>query len=128
MVVDAQRTRAPIQRMADTVSGWLAPVAMAVALVAAAACAVIGQAPPLPYALVAAVSVLIIARPCAFGLATPMSIMVGMRGDAQAGILIRNAEALERLEKIDTLVVDNTGTLTKERPCCDCQSSRQRLG
>ncbi len=116
MVAEAQRSRAPIQRMADTVSGWFVPAVIAVALVAAAAWALFGPDPRLTDALVAAVSVLIIACPCALGLATPMSIMVGVGRGAQAGVLIKNAEALERLEKIDTLVIDKTGTLTEGRP------------
>ena len=116
MVAEAQRSRAPIQRMADTVSGWFVPAVIAVALFAAAVWALIGPEPRLTYALVAAVSVLIIACPCALGLATPMSIMVGVGRGAQTGVLIKNAEALERLEKIDTLVVDKTGTLTEGRP------------
>ncbi|WP_336962924.1 heavy metal translocating P-type ATPase [Sphingobium aquiterrae] len=116
MVAQAQRSRAPIQRMADQVSGWFVPAVVGVALVAAAAWALFGPDPRLAYALVAAVSVLIIACPCALGLATPMSIMVGVGRGAQAGVLIKNAEALERLEKIDTLVVDKTGTLTEGRP------------
>jgi Cu+-exporting ATPase len=116
MVADAQRSRAPIQRMADTVSGWFVPTVIAVALIAAAIWALVGPEPRLTYALVAAVSVLIIACPCALGLATPMSIMVGVGRGAQTGVLIKNAEALERLEKIDTLVVDKTGTLTEGRP------------
>lgn len=116
MVADAQRSRAPIQRMADTVSGWFVPTVIAVALIAAAIWALVGPEPRLTYALIAAVSVLIIACPCALGLATPMSIMVGVGRGAQTGVLIKNAEALERLEKIDTLVVDKTGTLTEGRP------------
>ena len=116
MVAEAQRSRAPIQRMADTVSGWFVPAVISVALVAAAFWALVGPEPRLTYALVTAVSVLIIACPCALGLATPMSIMVGVGRGAQTGVLIKNAEALERLEKIDTLVVDKTGTLTEGRP------------
>ena len=116
MVADAQRSRAPIQRMADQVSGWFVPAVIAVAAVAFAAWAIVGPDPRLAYALVAAVSVLIIACPCALGLATPMSIMVGVGRGAQAGVLIKNAEALERFEKIDTLVIDKTGTLTEGRP------------
>jgi cation transport ATPase len=108
MVAEAQRSRAPIQRMADKVSGWFVPVVIAVALIAAAAWALFGPDPRLTYALVAAVSVLIIACPCALGLATPMSIMVGVGRGAQAGVLIKNAEALERFEKIDTLIVDKS--------------------
>lgn len=116
MVAEAQRSRAAIQRMADRVSGWFVPAVILVAVLAAVAWALFGPDPRLTYALVAAVSVLIIACPCALGLATPMSIMVGVGRGAQAGILIRNAEALERFEKIDTLVVDKTGTLTEGRP------------
>ena len=116
MVAAAQRSRAPIQRLADRVAAWFVPAVIAVALIAFAAWAVFGPQPRLAYALVAAVTVLIIACPCALGLATPMSIMVGVGRAAQAGILIRNAEALERLEKIDTLVVDKTGTLTEGKP------------
>jgi Cu+-exporting ATPase len=116
MVADAQRSRAPIQRMADQVSGWFVPAVIFAAAIAFAAWAVVGPEPRLSYALVAAVSVLIIACPCALGLATPMSIMVGVGRGAQAGVLIKDAEALERLEKIDTLVVDKTGTLTEGRP------------
>jgi Cu+-exporting ATPase len=116
MVAEAQRSRAPVQRMADTVSGWFVPAVVGVALAAFAAWAVAGPEPRLAYALVAAVSVLIIACPCALGLATPMSIMVGVGRGAQAGVLVKNAEALERFEKIDTLVVDKTGTLTEGRP------------
>jgi P-type Cu+ transporter len=116
MVATAQRSRAPIQRLADRVAAWFVPAVIAVALIAFAAWATFGPQPRLAYALVAAVTVLIIACPCALGLATPMSIMVGVGRAAQAGILIRNAEALERLEKIDTLVVDKTGTLTEGKP------------
>jgi Cu+-exporting ATPase len=116
MVAEAQRSRAPIQRMADRVSGWFVPAVIAVAVTAFAAWAVAGPEPRFTYALVAAVSVLIIACPCALGLATPMSIMVGVGRGAQAGVLIKNAEALERFEAIDTLVVDKTGTLTEGRP------------
>jgi Cu+-exporting ATPase len=116
MVAEAQRSRAPIQRMADQVSAWFVPAVIAAALAAFAVWALVGPQPRLAYALVAAVSVLIIACPCALGLATPMSIMVGVGRGAQAGVLIKNAEALERFEKIDTLVVDKTGTLTEGRP------------
>jgi P-type Cu+ transporter len=116
MVAAAQRSRAPIQRMADQVAGWFVPVVIAVALVALVAWLVWGPAPAFSYAIVAAVSVLIIACPCALGLATPMSIMVGVGRGAQHGVLIRDAEALERMEKVDTLVVDKTGTLTEGRP------------
>jgi P-type Cu+ transporter len=116
MVAEAQRSRAPIQRMADKVSAWFVPAVIAVALAAFIVWAAVGPEPRFAYALVAAVSVLIIACPCALGLATPMSIMVGVGRGAQAGVLIKNAEALERFEKIDTLVVDKTGTLTEGRP------------
>ena len=116
MVASAQRSRAPIQRLADQVSAWFVPAVIAVAVVAFAAWATFGPEPRFGYGLVAAVSVLIIACPCALGLATPMSIMVGVGRGAQAGILIKNAEALERLEKLDTLVVDKTGTLTEGKP------------
>jgi Cu+-exporting ATPase len=116
MVSEAQRTRAPIQRLADQVSGWFVPLVIIVAVIAFVAWATFGPEPRLAYALVAAVSVLIIACPCALGLATPMSIMVGVGRGAQSGVLIKNAEALERFEKIDTLVVDKTGTLTEGKP------------
>jgi Cu+-exporting ATPase len=116
MVAGAQRSRAPIQRLADQVSAWFVPAVMAIALVAAAAWLIWGPEPRAAWAIVAAVTVLIIACPCALGLATPMSIMVGVGRGAHAGVLIKNAEALERLERIDTLVVDKTGTLTRGRP------------
>jgi Cu+-exporting ATPase len=116
MVADAQRSRAPIQRLADQVAGWFVPTVIIVALAAFAAWAIFGPEPRMAFGLVAAVSVLIIACPCALGLATPMSIMVGVGRGAQAGVLIKNAEALERMEKIDTLVVDKTGTLTEGKP------------
>lgn len=116
MVAQAQRSRAPIQRLADQVSGWFVPAVLAAAVAAFAVWALVGPEPRLAYGLVAAVSVLIIACPCALGLATPMSIMVGVGRGAQAGVLIRDAAALERLEKIDTLIVDKTGTLTEGRP------------
>jgi Cu+-exporting ATPase len=116
MVASAQRSRAPIQRLADQVSGWFVPAVIAVAMVAFAAWALFGPEPRYAYGLVAAVTVLIIACPCALGLATPMSIMVGVGRGAQLGVLIKNAEALERMEKIDTLVVDKTGTLTEGKP------------
>ena len=116
MVAEAQRSRAPIQRMADQVSGWFVPAVIGVAVLAGLIWTVFGPEPRFAYALVAAVSVLIIACPCALGLATPMSIMVGVGRGAQAGVLIKNAEALERLETIDTLVIDKTGTLTEGRP------------
>ena len=116
MVADAQRSRAPIQRLADQVSGWFVPLVIAIAALAFAAWAMWGPEPRLAYGLVAAVAVLIIACPCALGLATPMSIMVGVGRGAQAGVLIRDAEALERMEKVDTIVIDKTGTLTEGKP------------
>ncbi|TWB15438.1 Cu+-exporting ATPase [Nitrospirillum amazonense] len=116
MVSEAQRSRAPIQRLVDVVSSWFVPAVILVAVMAFAAWMIWGPAPAFAYALVAAVSVVIIACPCALGLATPMSIMVGVGKGATAGVLIKNAEALERFEKIDTLVVDKTGTLTEGRP------------
>jgi Cu+-exporting ATPase len=116
MVAAAQRSRAPIQRLADQVAGWFVPTVIAVALVAFAAWSIYGPEPRFTFGLVAAVTVLIIACPCALGLATPMSIMVGVGRGAQVGVLIKNAEALERMEKIDTLVVDKTGTLTEGKP------------
>ena len=112
MVAQAQRSRAPIQRLADQVSGWFVPLVIAVAVAAFIAWAIWGPEPRMAYGLIAAVSVLIIACPCALGLATPMSIMVGVGRGARREFLIKNAEALERLEKVDTVVVDKTGTLT----------------
>jgi Cu+-exporting ATPase len=116
MVSDAQRSRAPIQRLADVVAGYFVPVVVAIAVVTFIVWSLWGPAPAMAYALVNAVAVLIIACPCALGLATPMSVMVGMGRGAQAGVLIRDAEALEVLEKITTLVVDKTGTLTEGKP------------
>ncbi|MCB4824871.1 heavy metal translocating P-type ATPase [Roseicella aerolata] len=116
MVAEAQRSRAPIQRMADIVSGYFVPAVIVIALLAFVAWAIWGPSPALSYGLIAAVSVLIIACPCALGLATPMSIMVGVGKGAGAGVLIKNAEALEHMEKVDTLVVDKTGTLTEGKP------------
>jgi Cu+-exporting ATPase len=116
MVAQAQRSRAPIQRLADRVSGWFVPAVILAAVIAFLAWAVWGPEPRFSYGLVAAVSVLIIACPCALGLATPISIMVGVGRGARAGVLIKNAEALELLEKVDTLVIDKTGTLTEGRP------------
>jgi len=116
MVADAQRSRAPIQRLADVVSAWFVPSVILVAVLAFAGWMLFGPAPAFSYALIAAVSVLIIACPCALGLATPMSIMVGIGKGASVGVLIKNAEALERFEKVDTLVVDKTGTLTEGKP------------
>jgi len=116
LVTTAQRSQAPIQRLADQVAGWFVPAVIVVAVVAFIAWLVWGPAPALAHAMVAAVTVLIIACPCALGLATPMSIMVAVGRGAQAGILVKNATALERLEKVDTLVVDKTGTLTEGKP------------
>jgi P-type Cu+ transporter len=116
LVAEAQRSRAPIQRLADQVSGYFVPAVIVVALLAFAAWALWGPEPRFSYGLVAAVAVLIIACPCALGLATPMSIMVGVGRGAQAGVLIKDAEALEHMEKVDTLVVDKTGTLTEGKP------------
>ena len=116
LVGEAQRSRAPVQRLADVVSGWFVPAVIAIAVLAFIAWMRFGPEPRLAHALVAAVSVLIIACPCALGLATPMSIMVGTGRGATAGVLVRNAEALEMLEKVDTLVVDKTGTLTEGKP------------
>jgi P-type Cu+ transporter len=116
MVSEAQRSRAPIQRMADTVSGYFVPAVLGVAVIAFVAWSVWGPAPAFSYALIAAVSVLIIACPCALGLATPMSIGVGIGKGAGAGVLIKSAEALEHMEKVNTLVVDKTGTLTEGKP------------
>jgi Cu+-exporting ATPase len=116
MVAEAQRSRAPIQQLADRVSGWFVPAVLAVAVIAFVAWAGFGPEPRFTFGMIAAVSVLIIACPCALGLATPMSIMVGVGRGAQGGVLIKNAEALERLEKVDTLVIDKTGTLTDGKP------------
>ena len=116
LVAEAQRSRAPIQRLADQVSGYFVPAVIGVAVLAFAAWAVWGPEPRFTYGLVAAVAVLIIACPCALGLATPMSIMVGVGRGASLGVLIKNAEALERMEKVDTLVIDKTGTLTEGKP------------
>ncbi len=116
MVGEAQRSRAPIQKLADRIAAWFVPAVVAVAAFAFIGWAVWGPPPRLAHALVSAVAVLIIACPCALGLATPMAIMVGTGRGAAAGVLIKNAEALERLESVDTLVVDKTGTLTEGRP------------
>ena len=116
LVAQAQRSRAPIQRVADQVAGYFVPAVVGTAILAFIVWFAVGPEPAFAYALIAAVSVLIIACPCALGLATPMSIMVGVARGAQTGVLIRDAEALERLEKVDTLVVDKTGTLTEGRP------------
>ena len=116
MVSEAQRSRAPIQRLADTVSAWFVPIVIIIAVATFIIWAQSGPDPRLAHALVNAVAVLIIACPCALGLATPMSIMVGTGRGAEAGVLIRNAEALEVLEQVTTIVVDKTGTLTEGRP------------
>ena len=116
MVAEAQRSRAPIQRLADTVSGWFVPGVIAAAVVTFIVWSIFGPAPAMGFALVNAVAVLIIACPCALGLATPMSIMVATGRGAHAGVLVKNAEALELMEKVDTLVVDKTGTLTEGKP------------
>jgi Cu+-exporting ATPase len=116
MVAAAQRSRAPIARLADQVASWFVPLVIVVAVAAFAAWSIYGPEPRFTFGLVAAVSVLIIACPCALGLATPMSIMVGVGHGAQAGVLVKNAEALERMEKVDTLVIDKTGTLTEGKP------------
>jgi len=116
MVAEAQRSRAPIQRMVDTISAWFVPAVIIIAFATFVAWSILGPAPAMGFALVNAVAVLIIACPCALGLATPMSIMVGTGRGARAGVLVKNAEALELMEKIDTLVVDKTGTLTEGKP------------
>ena len=127
MVADAQRSRAPIQRMADRVSGWFVPAVIVSALIAFAAWYSFGPEPRFAFALVSAVTVLIIACPCALGLATPMSIMVGVGRGAQSGVLVKNAEALETMERIDTLVIDKTGTLTQGRPTVTAVIAAQGL-
>lgn len=116
LVAEAQRSRAPIQRLADQVSGWFVPAVIFVAVLAFIAWSIWGPEPSFSFGLIAAVSVLIIACPCALGLATPMSIMVGVGRGAQNGVLIKNAEALEHMEKVNTIIVDKTGTLTEGRP------------
>src|SRR5262249_23139867 len=116
MVSQAQRSRAPIQSLADVVSAWFVPAVLLIAAITFVVWATVGPEPRLAYALLNAVAVLIIACPCALGLATPMSVMVGVGRGATAGILIKNAEALETMENVDTLVVDKTGTLTEGKP------------
>jgi Cu+-exporting ATPase len=116
MVAHAQRSRAPIQRLVDQVAGWFVPAVLAVAAVTFGAWWMFGPEPRMAHAIVNAVAVLIIACPCALGLATPMSVMVGVGRGAQAGVLVRDASAIERMEKVDTLVVDKTGTLTEGKP------------
>src|SRR6185503_14687342 len=116
MVGEAQRSRAPIQRLADQVSAWFVPAVVVVAVLTGVAWGLVGPEPRLAHALVNAVAVLIIACPCALGLATPMSIMVGTGRGASAGVLVKHAEALERFERVTALVVDKTGTLTEGKP------------
>src|SRR6478672_3504364 len=116
MVGEAQRSRAPIQRLADRIAAWFVPTVIVVAILAFVAWSTLGPPPQFALALVSAVSVLIIACPCALGLATPMAIMVGTGRGATAGVLVKNAEALERLETVDTLVIDKPGTLTEGKP------------
>jgi P-type Cu+ transporter len=125
MVSQAQRSRAPIQRLADRVAGWFVPAVIAIAFITFLAWSFFGPEPRLAHALVNAVAVLIIACPCALGLATPMAIMVGTGRGAHAGVLIRNAEALETLEKVDTLVIDKTGTLTEGKPSVESITAAQ---
>ena len=128
LVAEAQRSRAPIQRLADEVSGWFVPAVIIVAVAAFIAWGLFGPEPRYAFGLIAAVSVLIIACPCALGLATPMSIMVGVGRGAQTGVLIKNAEALEWMEKVDTLVVDKTGTLTEGRPAVTAILTAEHFG
>src|SRR5690606_39031336 len=116
MVAEAQRSRAPIQRLVDKVAGWFVPIVIVTSIVTFIVWAIFGPEPAMAYAMVNAIAVLIIACPCALGLATPMSIMVGTGKGAQNGVLIKNAEALETMEKVDTIVVDKTGTLTAGKP------------
>src|SRR5204862_7502526 len=116
MVADAQRSRAPIQKLADTVSGYFVPAVIGVAIVTFVIWSIVGPAPAMTYGLVNAVSVLIIACPCALGLATPMSIMVGVGRAAQAGILVKHSQAIELTEKVTYLLTDETGTLTAGKP------------
>ena len=118
MVSEAQRSRAPVQKLADRIASYFVPAVLAIAAITFIVWAVFGPEPRMAHALLNAVAVLIIACPCALGLATPMAIMVGTGRGASAGVLIKNAEALEILEKVDTLVVDKTGTLTEGRPAC----------
>jgi Cu+-exporting ATPase len=127
MVSQAQRTRAPIQRLADKVAGWFVPAVIAIAVVTFIVWASFGPEPRFAHAIVNAVAVLIIACPCALGLATPMAIMVGTGRGAQAGVLIKNAEALETLEKVDTIVFDKTGTLTEGKPKVVAFSTTENL-
>ncbi|MDV6347653.1 copper-translocating P-type ATPase [Nitrosomonas sp. Is35] len=128
MVSEAQRSRAPIQRLADIVASWFVPAVIVTAILAFTAWSIWGPPPAMGHALIAAVSVLIIACPCALGLATPMSIMVGVGRGATAGVLIKNAEALERMEKIDTIVIDKTGTLTEGKPKVTAIHTAENIG
>ena len=116
MVAEAQRSRAPIQKLADTVAGWFVPAVLVIAVITFVVWSIWGPSPAMAYAIVNAVAVLIIACPCALGLATPMSIMVGIGRAAKEGILVKNAEAIERIEKVDVLITDKTGTLTAGQP------------
>ncbi|UJP01469.1 MAG: heavy metal translocating P-type ATPase [Nitrosomonas sp.] len=128
MVSEAQRSRAPIQRLADIVASWFVPAVIVTAILVFTAWSIWGPPPAMGHALIAAVSVLIIACPCALGLATPMSIMVGVGRGATAGVLIKNAEALERMEKIDTIVIDKTGTLTEGKPKVTAIHTAENIG
>ena len=123
MVNDASRSRAPIQKLADTVSGYFVPIVVIIAAVTFGVWAIWGPEPAYVYALVNAIAVLIIACPCALGLATPMSVMVGVGKGAQNGVLIKNAEALEKMDKVDTLIVDKTGTITEGKPTVETVGS-----
>ena len=116
MVAEAQRSRAPIQKIVDQVAGWFVPIVLVCSILTFIVWAIFGPVPAMAFAIVNAIAVLIIACPCALGLATPMSIMVGTGMGAQNGVLIKNAEALESMEKVDTIVVDKTGTLTAGKP------------
>ena len=116
MVNDASRSRAPIQKLADTVSGYFVPIVIFIAVITFIVWAIWGPEPAYVYGFVNAIAVLIIACPCALGLATPMSVMVGVGKGAQNGVLIKNAEALEKMDKVDTLIVDKTGTITEGKP------------
>ena len=128
MVGNAQRSRAPIQKLVDVVAGWFVPTVIAVGILAFIVWSLVGPAPAMAYAIVAAVSVLIIACPCALGLATPMSIMVATGRGAEAGVLIKNAEALERFAEVDTLIVDKTGTLNRRETAARCGVASSRSG
>jgi Cu2+-exporting ATPase len=123
MVNDASRSRAPIQKLADTVSGYFVPIVVIIAVITFGIWAIWGPEPAYVYALVNAIAVLIIACPCALGLATPMSVMVGVGKGAQNGVLIKNAEALEKMDKVDTLIVDKTGTITEGKPTVEKMGS-----